>query len=142
MTFFYVAALAALLIYWLFLRKRNGESTKSGNRPEAGPASRADRRPRQESSEFHAVSIRTGKRSCDAVKKFDGQRILASDAPRLPLPGCDIAHCECKYVHFKDRRTGKDRRSPFGSGGISPITGTHEQERRSGAERRDEDGDG
>ncbi len=137
MTFFYVAALVALLIVWLFLRKRN-DTPRPAGKP---AAARSDRRVSQESSEFHAVSIRSGRRECDAVKALDGQRILSSEAPRLPLPGCDIVDCECSYVHYKDRRAGRDRRTPFGSGGISPMTGEHEQERRSGDERRHDDDD-
>lgn len=137
MTFFYVAALVALLIFWFFLRKRDDKPT-----PSAKPATaRPDRRVSQESSEFHAISIRTGRRACDEVKKLDGQRILAKDAPRLPLPGCDIVDCECSYVHYKDRRAGKDRRSPFGSGGLSAVSGEYEQERRSAGERRHDDED-
>jgi hypothetical protein len=85
------------------------------------------------------VSIRSGRRKCDAVKALQGQRILSSEAPQLPLPDCDIVDCECRYLHYRDRRVGKDRRSPFGTGSVSPITGAHEQERRSGDERRDDD---
>ncbi len=135
MTFFYVAALVALLIFWYFLRKRENRPAP----PTTRAAPKADRRVSQESTEFHAVSIRTGRRACDAVKALDGQRILSTDAPRLPLPDCDIVDCECSYVHYRDRRLGKDRRTPFGTGNISPITGTHEQERRSGDERRHDD---
>lgn len=141
MTFFYIAALAAALAFWFFLRKRDKKSTPRANQATGAPATRHDRRVSEKSKEYHAVSIRTGRRKCDAVKAFDGQRFLASEAPRLPLQGCDIAHCECSYVHYKDRRTGRDRRSPFGSGGISPITGKYEQERRSGNERRGDDDD-
>ncbi len=137
MTFFYIAALVALLIFWFFLKKREGNPRPTRK----VSAARSDRRVSQESSEYHAVSIRPGRRECDAVKALDGQRILANEAPRLPLPGCDIVDCECSYVHYKDRRAGRDRRTPFGSGGISPITGSYEQERRSGDERRHEDDD-
>ena len=137
MTFFYVAGLVALLIFWFFLRKRDARPASAGKPAGNGP----DRRVSAQSTEFHAVSIRTGRRECDAVKALKGQRILSKDVPRLPLPGCDIVDCECGYVHYQDRRVGKDRRSPFTSGGISAITGKFEQERRSGDERRHEDDD-
>ncbi len=135
MTFFYVAALVALLIFWYFQRKRDARPTSTAKRTAAA----GDRRVSQESTEFHAVSIRSGRRACDAVKALEGQRILSNEAPRLPLPDCDIVDCECSYIHYRDRRAGKDRRTPFGSGGISPITGEHEQERREGSERRRDD---
>ena len=137
MTFFYVAALVALLIFWFFLRKREDKASSSPK----STVSRPDRRVSQGGSEFHAISIRPGRRACEAQKALDGQRILASEAPRLPLPGCDIVDCECSYVHYNDRRAGRDRRSPFGSGGISAISGKYEQERREGRERRHEDDD-
>ena len=137
MTFFYVTGLLALLIFWYFLRKQDDDSPPAGRRP----ATDSDRRVNDTGTHYHAVSIRTGQRTCRAVEELKGERILASRAPRLPLPKCDVASCECSYIHHRDRRTGKDRRSPFGSGGISAITGRYEQERRSGDERRHDDGD-
>lgn len=139
MGFFYVAALVALLIFWLFLRRRDNPGDTKRKPPAAsGP----DRRTSQSSGRYHAVAIRLGRQTCPAVRELDGERFLAAEAPRLPLPECDIAgDCECSFVHYQDRRSGHDRRSPFRSGGISTITGEHEKERRSGGERRRDDED-
>jgi hypothetical protein len=136
MKFIFVAALVALLIFWFFLRKRDGPA-KSKQPAAATP----DRRASRSGGQYHAVTIRLGRQNCSAVRELSGERFLAADAPRLPLPECDIAaHCECSFVHHKDRRSGKDRRSPFRSGGISAATGEYEKERRAGGERRrDED---
>ena len=57
----------------------------------------------------------------------------------LPLNNCDAAKCSCRFVHHEDRRSGKDRRSPFGSGGMGAVTGRFEQERRQGGDRRKHD---
>ena len=92
-------------------------------------------------AEYHAVSIRPGSYACSAVNEIAGERFLASEAPELPLPGCTAVKCECHFVHHRDRRTGKDRRSPFGSGGLASATGKHAQERRQGSERRTEGDD-
>ncbi len=70
------------------------------------------------SSKYHSVSISYylyhHANACEAVKKLEGKRFLAKEAPPLPLPGCGAAHCRCRYVHFRDRR-GDDRRSLYKS---------------------------
>jgi len=136
MAFFFIAALVALLIFWFFLRRQDG----SGRTQQHAATAKPDRRASQSGGQYHAVTIRLGRRTCLAVKDLSGERFLAADAPRLPLPECDVAaHCECSFVHHEDRRSGKDRRSPFRSGGISALTGEHEKERRAGGERRHDD---
>ena len=60
-------------------------------------------RPRNENL-FHAVSIITGPKACDAAKGREGYRFLSREAPRLPLKDCTCAECSCRYVHHADRR--------------------------------------
>ena len=122
-----------LLIAWYFYRQGLDK-----------PKERQDRRVRRslrDSSKYHAVSIKPGAYACMAANAIAGQRFLASDAPSLPLPDCDAAECECHFTHHDDRRSGKDRRSPFTSGGIAAATGTYSGERRKGDDRRDESDD-
>ena len=119
-----------LLIAWYFYRQGLDK-----------PEERKDRRlspALKNSSKYHAVSIKPGAYACSAANDLAGNRFLASEAPSLPLPGCDAADCDCHFTHHKDRRTGKDRRSPFTSGGIAAATGTFAGERRKGEERRDD----
>ncbi len=132
-----VVGLLALLVYWYYSRRRNAGSTPDRD----STSGKSARHLGKTGSQYHAVSIRTGRRTCKAVRKYSGLRILASEAPQLPLPDCDVAQCECSFVHYTDRRSGKDRRSPFGAGGMSVITGKYEQERRSGKDRRVDDDD-
>ncbi len=55
---------------------------------------------------YHAVAIECSRsRACRSARSLAGQRFLASDAPRVPLAGCDSAACTCRYQHFEDRRT-------------------------------------
>ena len=123
---------AVLLIIWLYLRRRGQvEQDQEAARSKAS-----------EDTTYHAVSIKFPATACDAAREMSGRRFLANAAPRLPLPGCDAASCECRFTHHKDRRTGRDRRSPFASGGMSGATGRHEQERRGGAGRRRSDDTG
>lgn len=91
------------------------------------------------SSAYHAVSIAYSENACLAAKQMTGRRFLASAAPRLPLPECNAAECRCNFAHHDDRRSGFDRRSPFG-GTISDGTGTFDQERRNRNDRRDRSG--
>ena len=122
-----------LLIAWYFYRQGLDK-----------PEERKDQRispARKDRARFHAVSIKPGAYACSAANNIAGQRFLAAEAPNLPLPGCDAAECECHFTHHNDRRTGKDRRSPFAPGGIATATGTFAGERRKGEDRRDESDD-
>jgi hypothetical protein len=122
-----------LLIAWYFYRQGLDK-----------PEERKDRRispALKNGSRFHAVSVKPGAYSCSAANNIAGERFLASQAPSLPLPDCDASECECHFVHHNDRRTGKDRRSPFTSGGIAAATGTFSGERRRGDDRRDDSED-
>jgi hypothetical protein len=58
---------------------------------------------------FLAVSIKPGPRCCHAAASLAGIRFLSKEAPRLPLPQCEIAACECRYLHHDDRRSGPRR---------------------------------
>ncbi len=122
-----------LLIAWYFYRQGLDKPEERKER-RLSPALR-------NSSKYHAVSVKPGAYACSAANNIAGERFLASQAPSLPLPDCDASECECHFVHHNDRRTGKDRRSPFTSGGVAAATGTFSGERRKGDDRRDESDD-
>lgn len=63
------------------------------------------------SNPYHAVSIQSPLNSCNAAREFEGQRFLSSEAPPLPLKGCRLATCTCRYAHHDDRRAGPRRAS-------------------------------
>lgn len=117
----------ALLAIWLSIRLRRGSRD---NEPAPPPAAETT------GSQFHAVSLKVGGTACDAAKAMTGRRFLSAAAPRLPLPNCDVLECNCRFVHHKDRRSGKDRRSPFSPAGYGSGTGRYESEQREGKERR------
>ncbi len=120
-----------LLVAWLIYRQGLDR-----------PATRVDRRISApgKSSHYHAVSVKPGAYACSEANDIAGQRFLATEAPEIPLPGCTSSNCECRFVHHNDRRSGKDRRSPFTSGGIAAATGKFREERRQGTERRNDSG--
>jgi hypothetical protein len=134
-TTLFLLVVAAIAV-WLYLRRRKSlEAAAASSEKQRLPSSQTD-------SKYHAVSIKFPMSACDAAKDLEGQRFLASDAPRLPLPRCTRdERCECRFQHYDDRRTGRDRRSPFASGGIASSTGSYERERRRVGGRREDDQD-
>ena len=88
---------------------------------------------------YHAVSIKLSGHSCKAAEDMMGRRFLSTAAPKLPLPGCDVLDCSCRFIHHKDRRAGKDRRSPFAPSGFAGGTGRFGTEQRKGEDRRASD---
>lgn len=119
--------LVLLLAVWLYLRSRRlAESTRETPASQTGKADTA----------YHAVSIRFSSNACPAAREMEGRRFLSTAAPKLPLAGCQVLDCNCRFVHHKDRRTGKDRRSPFAPSGFGGGTGKFEQELREGKDRR------
>ena len=77
---------------------------------DARPGTRREVTRPAEDTRFRAVSIRPGQDCCEAARQFGNMRFLCAKAPRLPLPECTAAVCNCRYVHYSDRRSGQDRR--------------------------------
>lgn len=125
-------AMAFLLGLLLILQRRPDRNSK-----------RAEKKPKpltSKSSEFHAVAINYTKTACDAAKAMAGKRFLSDAAPRLPLPECDVADCQCRFKHYSDRRNPVNRRSVFAAG-IGGDTGVHQQEQRENRKDRRSDDD-
>jgi len=59
---------------------------------------------------YHCVEVIAGPDGCGAATELKGQRLLSTEAPRLPLASCDRAsQCACRYLHHEDRRAGPRR---------------------------------
>ena len=124
-----VGIVVVLLVFWFFLRRRN--RTAPSQEPERIEASG--------DTAYHAVSIKFDAHACEAARAMSGRRFLSSAAPRLPLPECNVLDCRCRFAHHEDRRSGKDRRSPFAAAGFRGGSGSFERERRRSAGRRRDD---
>lgn len=61
---------------------------------------------------YHCVAIKPRSDACEAVRRLEGKRFLADEAPHIPLVGCTVAACRCMYMHYEDRRD-EERRSPY-----------------------------
>ncbi len=79
----------------------------------------------KDTQQFHAVSIKPCANACTQVKKLKRKSFLASEVSQIPLTGCNAKACTCRYVHYKDRRDGENRRYP--SGLASSILANKEQ---------------
>ena len=95
-----------VVILWL-TTNRQPTASKVGQQSPAGTVKLT------ESSKFHSVSIKFTNAACAAAKETDGRRILSNIAPTLPLPDCDAAVCDCRFVHHQDRRGQTDRRDSY-----------------------------
>ena len=97
-------------------------------------------RPQRASNPYHAVSVVIPAGAsvsnglvCPAAAACHGQRFLALGAPHLPFPGCTVAHCDCRYQHYEDRRHSPRRSA---DAGIAPPIPWHQRERRARHGRR------
>lgn len=116
-------------VAWLVIRIRRGNAEVRAAR---APASKS----LDDTSQFHAVSLKYSSSACSAAKAMTGRRFLSSAAPRLPLPDCDAPECRCGYAHHSDRRSGNDRRTPFKSAIYTGGAALHNVERRERRDRR------
>jgi hypothetical protein len=76
---------------------------------------------------WSAVRIATRGETCAKAQALHDKRLLARDAPALPLKGCTMsAACNCMYRHYADRRAAP-RRDPTrhdAAGSGMPAPGT------------------
>lgn len=122
-----IMLLVLLVALWALIRiRRSAKEDKAPSRPAV----------RSAKSQYHAVSIKISGYACKAAQEMSGRRFLSTAAPRLPLPDCDALECKCRFAHHDDRRTGKDRRSPFAPAGFGSGTGNYQTEHREGGDRR------
>jgi hypothetical protein len=83
---------------------------------------------------FHNVCIQPGKKACAHVKALKGNHFLAREVSPLPLKDCNAKSCSCRYIHYKDRRDGEDRRYP--SGVMASVYADKEQLLKQGGRRK------
>ena len=66
-------------------------------------------------SKFQAVAVSSGlEECCKDAKALSGKRFLMRNAPVLPLKGCNLPVCNCRYVKYEDRRQEPRRDSEYG----------------------------
>lgn len=125
-----IVLVVLLLLLFMFFRRRGATENSRPNERRQLPI--------DNTKKFHAVSLKFASSACAAAKAMEGRRFLSSAAPRIPLPECDVLECKCRFVHHKDRRSGDERRTPFGQGFGGGTTGSYEEEQRKRGERRED----
>lgn len=60
--------------------------------------------------QFQCVVFNAGENACKTATAYQTKPILLSNAPELPLKGCNVESCTCGLLQHDDRRTGADRR--------------------------------
>ena len=105
-----VALIAIVIILgfgaYLMMRKPDKPSRKT-------PKKQAAQSPSY--SRYSSVSIMLPKSCCGAAQELVGQRLLAHEAPKLPLASCTMTPCKCGYMRHEDRRLDDgDRRAIYG----------------------------
>jgi len=91
--------------------------------------------PTAQSRKYPAVTIATGTDGCAALSALGDARILAAQAPTLPIPNCSMpAKCRCRFKKYVDRRDDDEgRRFRFGVERATWYAGG--QRRKSGGRR-------
>ncbi len=79
---------------------------------------------------------------CKAVEALAGRRLLADEAPQLPMPDCDRASCECHFQQYTDRRTDLRRDADAGIGTMADMfVAENARDERPGRRSADQDPD-
>ncbi len=86
--------------------------------------------------EFAAVSICCESGACPTARAMLGQRVLASDAPALPLEKCSKRRCNCHYIGYRDRRNFLTNRRINVELQEHRASGLRRGSRRTGPDRR------
>ena len=63
------------------------------------------------SNPWHAVAVVPCTAACQLARQSSHLRFLSREAPALPLAGCHMRSCTCRYRHFQDRRSSPRRDS-------------------------------
>jgi len=116
------------------LRLRERRAAKTGSRKKVSGGKR------KPAGKFHSVAVELDPHACPAVRKYEGEVLLSKDAPALPLADCDQASCQCRFVHYDDRRRQSRRGYSSDLARIASLGANDERRARVG--RRDGDWSG
>jgi hypothetical protein len=93
-----VIAVAAWYLLWRGRRRSTTADPRRISRPSAAGADRS------------RIRLRPGPGACAPARQQAGHRIPTSEMPRLPLPGCRVQVCRCRFEEVYERRSGERRK--------------------------------
>ena len=105
-----LALVATLGLLWVL--RGNRKARKSPAIPQVANRSESDRLDYLRRSGLYwgvRIRFREGQPVCPQARDLDDQEFPLDEAPRLPLPGCDL-DCQCHYQPLLEHRDGKVRR--------------------------------
>jgi hypothetical protein len=106
--------IAAFIVVAYRLISAKQSSTVSKNAKQTSPHKKRTRPTRR--SPYRATSIACEGDTCSAVKSLLNVRFLDLDnvLHTIPVSGCNVEICNCKFARHADRRDyQEDRRSPY-----------------------------
>lgn len=105
-----LAAVVLAIVVFRFLRsssKPAGKAASTSKRVKSAKAVTAS------SNAYHAVSVTCGPQACKQALALGEKRFLPAEMPQFPLADCTSSNCQCKFVHYDDRRDSEgDKRAP------------------------------
>lgn len=88
---------------------------------------------------YPAVMITPVASACAAARAQEGRRILATDAPRLPLPDCNQPHdCQCRFRKYTDRRDEDVEERRHHGVSMRSVLYAGQERRKLGSRRRED----
>jgi len=102
----------------------------------------AESAPIQTKPQYAGVEVIPGSSDCcAAVTVIAGRRLLADEAPYLPLANCDQPRCRCRYQQYDDRRTDARRDADVGIRSMADLYNDSGRSTKTGRRVKDSDGD-
>lgn len=128
-----ILAVAAGAAWWWLRRNASeaGVSTPTGI-PAASHAKPGVPKPKTWGKQ---LVIPTGSMPCENAIELAGKCFPGDKAPSLPLAGCTVATCSCRYEPLPERRVGGERRNTIERRGEIRFD-PDKPDRRSGKDRR------
>jgi hypothetical protein len=110
---FVLVAVVLAIVVFRNLRSSAKPAGKSSPARKRVKAARAVSSEADSSSTYHAVSVKSGPGACEQALAMDKKRFLPAEVSQLPLADCTSSDCQCKFVHYPDRRDAdNDKRAP------------------------------
>jgi hypothetical protein len=120
-----LVGIAVVAAFFFLALRRNADDPSATNgaaRASSRERPRSVARPSDAPSKTNAPGIEAQmlrvpdlNRACEAARHYVGRTLDAATSPKLPLPGCGVVECRCRYervvnLRRRERREATDRR--------------------------------